>query len=172
MNMGSYIQESRQLKLYWSRFSALEGPLSRKRKKVEEKDNLREFNRLAGDEEQYLKEKQISLDNKNLGLLPPSEQIQIYYRDFCCCSNQLYEELKNIGNRVFVFCLWSRCIILISNYYNFLWSPYKLLRTLENDAKPIQDKPWWKRRCCWQSTRLSWVTGRGINPPTRSISII
>ena len=110
MNMGSYIQESRQLKLYWSRFSALEGPLSRKRKKVEEKDNLREFNRLAGDEEQYLKEKQISLDNKNLGLLPPSEQIQIYYRDFCCCSNQLKKKKKHRQSSI-------RFLSVIAVYY-------------------------------------------------------
>ena len=34
---------------------------------MDEKENLREFNKLAGDEEQYLKEKQIALDNNNLG---------------------------------------------------------------------------------------------------------
>ena len=51
------------------RFAALQEPLEKKKKKVDEKENLREFNKLAGDEEQYLKEKQIALDNNNLGLL-------------------------------------------------------------------------------------------------------
>ena len=51
-----------------SRFAALQVPLEKKKKKVDEKENLREFNKLAGDEEQYLKEKQIALDNNNLGL--------------------------------------------------------------------------------------------------------
>ena len=50
------------------RFAALQEPLEKKKKKVDEKENLREFNKLAGDEEQYLKEKQIALDNNNLGL--------------------------------------------------------------------------------------------------------
>ncbi|KAL5270487.1 hypothetical protein ACHWQZ_G001266 [Mnemiopsis leidyi] len=50
-----------------SRFAALQVPLEKKKKKVDEKENLREFNKLAGDEEQYLKEKQIALDNNNLG---------------------------------------------------------------------------------------------------------
>ena len=49
------------------RFAALQVPLEKKKKKVDEKENLREFNKLAGDEEQYLKEKQIALDNNNLG---------------------------------------------------------------------------------------------------------
>ena len=50
-----------------TRFAALQEPLEKKKKKVDEKENLREFNKLAGDEEQYLKEKQIALDNNNLG---------------------------------------------------------------------------------------------------------